>query len=122
MTAALITLKRRDPAVIAGRAHYVLDAAARMNAQWPAEGRDAIGTAALELDVALDMYGALDSGSVHWEQLYAHLSAEADPHEAALEKAAEESASAMAALLTVIAVFCGTEVADEIKSITGVGK
>lgn len=121
MSATAIILKCRDPAVIAARAHRVLDAATRMHAQWPAEGRDAIGAAALDLDMALDLYGALADGSVHWEQAYAHLSAEADPDGAALEKAVEEAAFAMAALLTVTAVFCGTDVADEM-TIPGVGK
>lgn len=121
MTAGAILVKRRDPAVIAARAHHVLDAVARRHAQWPAEGREAIAAAALDLDTALDLYGALADGSVHWEQAYAHLSAEADPDGAALEKAAEEAASAMAALLTVLAAFCGTEVADEM-TIPGVGR
>jgi len=121
VSAAAVIIRRRDPAVIAARVHAVLDAVTRRHADWPAEGRDAIGNAALELDTALDEYGALAVGSVHWEQLYAHLAAEADPHEAALEKAAEEAAYAMAALVTVIAVFCGTEVADEM-TIPGVGK
>lgn len=120
MSAATITFKRRDPAVIAARAHAVLHASLRMT--WP-EGRaarKAIGGAALDLDAALDDYRSLADGSVHWEQAYPHLSAEADPHEQALVKAAEETCFAMASLLVAIAAICGTEVADVMKNAAGV--
>jgi hypothetical protein len=49
-----IPLKRRDPAVIAARAHAVLDSAVRAHAQWPRAGRKAIGESAVALDSALE--------------------------------------------------------------------
>jgi hypothetical protein len=92
---ATVIIRRRDPALIAARAHHVLDAAARMHAQWPAEGRDAIGEAFVVLDAALEEYRATvdEDGDV--------------------ELAAETAAWAMALLLLSISVFLGKAVADE---------
>jgi hypothetical protein len=87
--------RRRDPAVIAARAHHVLDAAARIHGQWPDEGRGAIGRALISLHVALEKYRAAAStgGDVTC--------------------AAENASWAMATLLISVRVFMGKALADE---------
>lgn len=94
MNAAVI-IRRRDPAVIAGRAHAILDAAARTHAQWPRAGRKAMNEAFLSLDTALDEYGTAAEGGGD------------------TEVAAETAAWAMAMLLASVAAFLGTGTADE---------
>lgn len=94
MSAAAVIIKRRDPAVIAARAHHVLDAAARMHAQWPREGREAIGEAFIALDAALEEYRAAATG------------------DGDTEVAAETAAYAMALLLLAVSVFLGKATAD----------
>ncbi len=93
MSVATIEIRRRDPAVIAARAHHVLDAAARMHAQWPREGRKAIGETFVGLDAALEEYGTAADGDV--------------------DGAAMTAASAMALLLLSVSVFLGEAVADQ---------
>jgi hypothetical protein len=95
VTAAVIAVRRRDPAVIAARAHHVLDAAARIYADWPDEGREAIGRALIGVHVALEKYRlAADGGT---------------------EAAAENAAWAMATLLISVQVFMGKSVAREME-------
>ena len=90
-----VTITRRDPAVIAARAHHVLDAAARRHADWPREGRRHIGESALNLDEALSAYrSAADAGED-------------------TTSAAETAAIAMGMLLLSVAVSLGKETADE---------
>ena len=95
MNAAAVIIRRRDPAVIAGRAHAILDAAARTHAQWPRAGRKAMNEAFLSLDTALEEYGtAVDGGGD-------------------TEAAAETAAWAMALLLASVAAFLGRDTADQ---------
>lgn len=95
MSAATIEIRRRDPAVIAARAHHVLDAAARVHRDWPRGGRLALNEAFHALHVALEEYGtaAGEDGDV--------------------EVAAETASFAMALLLLQVAVFLGKGAADE---------
>lgn len=93
MNAVTVTLKRRDPAVIAARAHAVLDAVARMHAQWPRAGRKAIGESAVALDGALEEYRAAGDGE--------------------REQAAEIASCAMALLLIAVELFLGPAVARQ---------
>lgn len=95
MSAATITLKRRGPAVIAGRAHAVLDAAARTHAQWPRAGRPAMNEAFFSLHVALEEFGSAADGGGD------------------VEAAAETASYAMALLLISVSVFLGRAVADQ---------
>ena len=95
MNAAAVIIRRRDPAVIAGRAHAILDAAARTHARWPRAGRLAMNEAFFSLNTALEEYGA---------------AAEAGGD---TETAAETAAWAMALLLAAVASFLGTGTADE---------
>lgn len=92
MSAMTIEIRRRDPAVIAARAHRVLDAVARAHAQWPAEGRPVLNEGFLALDTALEEYGT---------------AADKDR-----EQAAEAVTVAMAVLLITVSVFLGKAVAD----------
>ncbi len=94
MTAA-IAIKRRDPAVIAARAHAVLDSVARVHGQWPDEGQEVIGRAFIGLHVALEKY---------------RIAADAEGDTVA---AAENAAWAMALLLTPVSEFLGKAVADQ---------
>src|SRR5580692_11323645 len=87
--------RRRDPAVIAARAHHVLDAAARTHKDWPRGGRRALNEAFLVLDTALEEYAA------------------AVDEDGDVEVAAETACWAMALLLLPVAVFLGKDVADE---------
>ena len=89
-----IGIRRRDPAVIAARAHAVLDAVARAYAQWPEEGRDVIGRDFLRLHVALAVYqaGAGAEGAAG---------------------AAENAAPAMTLLLLSVALFLGEDAAEQ---------
>ena len=91
MSAAVIEIRRRDPAVIAGRAHAVLDSVARAHGQWPDEGRDDIGRAFIRLHVALEKYQTAED----------------------LEGAAEYASFAMALLLLQVSLFLGKGTADE---------
>jgi hypothetical protein len=93
--ALAVTLKRRDPRVIAGRAHRVLDDAMRMHADWPRKGRRFIGESALYLDEALKAYRA----------------AEDEGRDTA--PAAEDAAIRMGILLLSVAVSLGKATADE---------
>jgi hypothetical protein len=90
-----ITITRRDPRVIAARAHHVLDSAARMHADWPAAGRRFIGESALNLDGALKAY---------------HV---AEDEGADTAPAAEDAAIRMGILLPSVAISFGKETADE---------
>jgi hypothetical protein len=89
----MIAIRRRDPAVIAARAHHVLDAAARTRADWPAGGRPAMNECFAALHAALEEYGA---------------AAEEDR-----EAAAGEACAAMAMLLVAVSVFLGKAVAEQ---------
>jgi hypothetical protein len=97
VTTAAVIIRRRDPAVIAGRAHAVLDAAARIHAQqrrqWPAPARKAIGECLTALDGALEEYRAAGDGE--------------------REPAAEIAACAMALLLIAVELFLGPAVAQQ---------
>jgi hypothetical protein len=95
VSAAVVILKRRDPAVIAARAHHVLDATLRMHAQWPRAGWKAIGESAVALDGALEEYRAAGDGE--------------------REQAAEIASCAMALLLIAVELFLGPATADEMK-------
>jgi hypothetical protein len=99
VTTAAVVIRRRDPAVIAGRAHAVLDAVAKIHAQqrrqWPAPARKAIGECLTALDTALEEYRAAGDGE--------------------REQAAEIAACAMALLLIAVELFLGEAVADEMK-------
>lgn len=89
-----IRLRRRDPAVIAARAHHVLDAAARRHADWPRAGRLAMNEAFLALHVSLEEYaGAADENGD-------------------TAGAAETACWAMALLLISVSVFLGRDTAD----------
>jgi hypothetical protein len=88
-----VTVTRRDPAVIAGRAHAVLDSAARSHAQWPDEGQEAIGRALIHLHVALEKYAAAGSEGQADTALGASI--------------------AMALLLLQVSVFLGKAAADQ---------
>jgi hypothetical protein len=88
-------IRRRDPAVIAARAHHVLDAAARTHGQWPDGGREATGRALISLHVALEKY---------------RITADSDGDVSA---AAEDASVAMALLLLAVSVFLGKDVADQ---------
>jgi hypothetical protein len=103
MSPAMIAIRRRDPAVIAGRAHAVLDAAARIHAQWPRAGRPAMNECFISLDRALTEYDtAAEAGGD-------------------AEAAAETASCAMALLLISVSVFLGRDVADEMaKSAAGI--
>ena len=92
MSAMAIRIRRRDPSVIAARAHHVLDAVARAHARWPAEGRPVLNEGFLALDTALEEYGAA-----------------ADEER---EQAAGAVTVAMAVLLITVSVFLGKAVAD----------
>ena len=95
MSAPTVVLKRRDPAVTAGRAHAVLDATARMHRDWPRAGRLAMNEAFIALHTALEEYRA------------------AVDEDGDAEAAAETAAYAMALLLLSVSVFLGKAVADE---------
>lgn len=113
MHSAVIPARRRSPQDTAGRAHRVLDAALGVAGEW---GHcHAAAKAATALNLALEEYGLLERGDVHWESAYPHLRDVADPDGEALEKAAEEAALAAAILLMTIAATCGRELADDIK-------
>jgi hypothetical protein len=95
MSAGAAIIRRRDPAVIAARAHAVLDATARRHAEWPRAGRRAMNEAFLTLHTALEEYGtAADEGA-----------------DGVL--AAETACWAMALLLLSVSVFLGKAAADE---------
>ena len=53
MSAATVQVRRRDPAVIAARAHHVLDAVARTHRTWPRGGRPAMNECLVALDEAI---------------------------------------------------------------------
>jgi hypothetical protein len=94
MSAAAIGIRRRDPAVIAARAHHVLDAAARAYERWPDENQEVIGRAFISLHVALEKFALADG-------------------EQDREQAAEVAATAMAILLLAVSVFLGKDAADQ---------
>jgi hypothetical protein len=97
VTAAVIISRRRDPAVVAGRAHAVLDAVAKIHAQqrrqWPAPARKTIGGCLTALDAALEEYRAAGDGE--------------------REQAAEIASCAMALLLIAVELFLGPAVARQ---------
>jgi hypothetical protein len=95
LSATTFEIRRRDPAVIAGRAHAVLDSAARVHGQWPDEGQEVIGRAFISLHVALEKY---------------RLAADTEGDASA---AAEDASLAMALLLISVSVFLGKAVADQ---------
>jgi hypothetical protein len=95
MSAGAVIIRRRDPAVIAATAHAVLDASARMHAQWPRAGRRAIGECAVALDSALEEYRAAGDGDGEREQ------------------AAEIASCAMALLLIAVELFLGKAAAHQ---------
>lgn len=90
-----ITITRRDPAVIAARAHHVLDSAARMHADWPTAGRRFIGESALNLDEALKAYHVAEAEGID------------------TAPAAEDAAICMGILLLSVAISLGKDVSDE---------
>lgn len=90
-----ITIARRDPAVIAARAHHVLDSAARMHADWPTAGRRFIGESFLNLDESLAAYGLAVKESE------------------GVQGAAETCAIDMGILLLSVAISFGKDVSDE---------
>jgi hypothetical protein len=96
VSAMAIEIRRRDPAVIAARAHAVLDAAAHLHADWPDGGRDAIGRAFIGLHVALEKYRLAEAGE-----------------DAA--RMAENACWAMATLLICVQVFMGRAAAREME-------
>jgi len=51
-----IAITTRDPAVIAARAHAVLDSVSRVHGDWPASGRRFLGESALNLEESLGAY------------------------------------------------------------------
>jgi hypothetical protein len=91
---AAIVIRRRDPAVIAGRAHHVLDAVAHSYEQWPDMGHEVIGRAFIRLHVALEKYRIADDTGGD------------------ASAAAEDASIAMALLLIPVSVFLGVAVAD----------
>ena len=93
MSAATVQVRRRDPAVIAARAHHALDAVARTYDRWPDEGREVLGMMFITLHVALEKYALADG-------------------EHGREQAAENASAAMALLLVSVAVYLGRDTAD----------
>ena len=97
------------PAQQAREGHAVLHVA--MGTRWPAEGPGllAVAGAVIAVQGALEVYAELDSDGLHWENVYPHLSGEADPDTEALRKAAEEVEAATGDLVKALAANCGTE-------------
>ncbi len=98
MSAAVIEVRRRDPEVIAARAHAVLDAAAHLHSrerrQWATPARKAIGECITALDAALTEYGAAGDGE--------------------RGQAAEIAGCASALLVIAVELFAGKDAAGEI--------
>jgi hypothetical protein len=94
---AATEIRRRDPAVIAARAHHVLDSAARVHADWPDEGREAIGRSLIGVHVALEKY-RIATGTA-----------------GGAEAAAGNVAWAMATLLICVGIFLGEPAAREME-------
>lgn len=101
------------PARIVREAHAVLHEATAL--PWPKDdaGLVEVALAFIALGEALDTYRELDSGALHWEPVFPHLSGEADPDTEALRKQASEVEAAAGDLLKVMAKH-GITVADEI--------
>lgn len=69
--------------------------------------RAAVATAIDALFETVATWRALDRDELHWDAAWPHLRDEADPWGAALEKAAEEVASAAGDLRSAMSAHCG---------------
>lgn len=99
MTAATMTV----PADVIVQAHAALHVAM----DGPVFTSPDVAWAALAVHDALEVFEAVSGGALHWEFAWPHLRDEADPHGAALLKAAEEAESASGDLIAALAANSG---------------
>ena len=102
------------PADVIREAHAALHVAM----EGPASESTDVAWAALAVHDALEVFEAISGGALHWEFAWPHLRDDADPHGAALLKAAEEVESASGDLIAALAAHGGDRNAR--KTVVGV--
>jgi hypothetical protein len=70
---------------------------------------EVVADAANALSGALEAHRLIECGDIHWDAVWPHLRDEADPYAAAVEKAAEEVASAAGVLGSAMSAHCGVK-------------